>query len=269
MSKEPLPIKASADNKQLLTNIAPLYMVFHTPHVLKSGMYLYCIPFMIFTQNEELAHEIFSKLSKDEFDLLSTTDIYYIDKIFYASIPYDENTIIVNKALDEVIKSEDIEPKSTDEIELTSFDTDYVALITYTEPDQVICNIEALPLTADISMSMMMQVANWTNITAKTGQQAYERVTDVFRLIGFERDSLFLEILIAQTFVCENDETKLWRNTNCPTGKLLSLKQAIRTLHPVRQFFFENMKNTLPMILVYRQEQLTDFDKYLFKPTSF
>ena len=263
-----LPITVDNDNQTLLTNVDDLWIVLKTTHVLKQENELYCIPTLYFTIDKGIAKDIYDLL--DDEQIVDIKDpkyahVYYNDGIFYMAYYFNESRLVqINRSLKSILESsEDVSQEEDMSLKIREKQT-YLALFRYPDKQEPIARIEPLALTADISMSILEQMADWINMLDNiTGQKAYDRLMSIVDILGLDRDSIFLETWIAQTLVCNDNINTLYRNSQCKQGKMLRFKQVVKNIYPIRQFYFENIKTAIPNLVARKQERLTEFDRML------
>jgi hypothetical protein len=93
MSKDKIPITVDSDNVTLLTNLSNLYIILKTTHILKQENELYCIPLLYFTQDRDIALEIYDLLDNEEIvDLHDAkySNVYYTTGIHYVCVYLNE-----------------------------------------------------------------------------------------------------------------------------------------------------------------------------------
>jgi hypothetical protein len=269
MSNDKIPITVDSDNVTLLTNLPNLYIILKTTHILKQENELYCIPLLYFTQDRDIALEIYDLLDNEEIvDLHGArySNVYYTTGIHYVCVYLNEaNLQKTNRPLSRLLSEAESQDTESDNLTLKIKDKNvYLALLYYPEEQTPFARIENLTLTADIAMSILEQMADWLNmINGLNGQKAFDRIQQLAELLGLDITSVYIETWLAQTLTCNNDVFKLYRNSNCKYAKMLRFKQIIKYLYPIRQLYFENIKLAIPNLLVRKQDSITKFEKFL------
>lgn len=134
----------------------------------------------------------------------------------------------------------------------------------YTEDyiDEPIIQIEPLILTADKSMSAIQSFIKY--VSGLTDPNAiFNKWLDITSMIGIDVDYIHLETYLAQTLACLDNDTQLFRNSDCKKALPLNLKQAIKKLYPIRSLFFENLGEQLTVLPFIQETELSTLDKLL------
>lgn len=128
--------------------------------------------------------------------------------------------------------------------------------------DQPIISIEPFLMTADLAMT---SITAFPKMVANTydPQIILKKWYELAKIIGIDTDLLHLEMYLAQTLVCLDNENKLYRNSDCSKAKLLRLKQAVTKLYPVRALFFENLGLQITELPLLDESEMSSLDKLL------
>jgi len=141
---------------------------------------------------------------------------------------------------------------------------DVVIHLQYTEDyiDEPIIQIEPLILTADKSMSIIQSFVKY--VSGLTEPNAiFNKWLDITSMIGIDVDYIHLETYLAQTLACTDNDTQLFRTSDCKKALPLNLKQAIKKLYPIRSLFFENLGEQLTVLPFIEESELSTLDKLL------
>lgn len=128
--------------------------------------------------------------------------------------------------------------------------------------NEPIITIEPLVMTADNAMSAIQSFSR-TVSHLNNEVDIFIKWLEITKLVGIEVDLIHLETYLAQTLVCEDNELQLFRNSSCKKAKLLSLKNAVKNLYPIRALFFENLGNQITHLPLKSEEELSTLDKLL------
>lgn len=134
----------------------------------------------------------------------------------------------------------------------------------YTEEyiDEPIIQIEPLILTADKSMSAIQSFVKY--VSGLTDPNAiFNKWLDITSMIGIDVDYIHLEMYLAQTLACLDNDKQLFRISDCKKALPLNLKQAIKKLYPIRSLFFENLGEQLTVLPFIEETELSTLDKLL------
>lgn len=134
----------------------------------------------------------------------------------------------------------------------------------YTEEyiDEPIIQIEPLILTADKSMSAIQSFVKY--VSGLTDPSTiFNKWLDITSMIGIDVDYIHLEMYLAQTLACLDNDTQLFRISECKKALPLNLKQAIKKLYPIRSLFFENLGEQLTVLPFIQETELSTLDKLL------
>lgn len=128
--------------------------------------------------------------------------------------------------------------------------------------NEPILNIESFVMTPDKAMSLIQSfarlVANYND-----PELIFNKWLEITNMVGIDVDYLHLETYLAQTLACQNDEFKLFRNSECNKAQLLNLKAAVKNLYPVRALFFENLAAQITQLPLLKEDDLSTLDKLL------
>jgi len=116
-------------------------------------------------------------------------------------------------------------------------------------------------LTASKLLTKFFTFAS-SNSTLTNPQDIYTAFKNfIEKQAGYKTYSLYYEIILAQIMFDKNKQ--LYRLSKEKSAYLVSFKEAIARLHPVRQLFFENLGKSIKILPTLEKTDLSTLDRYL------